>query len=120
MLGAYLLDLAPTTESRLGSLVKSAASTGGLGGGAIGAGLFLRFGPYPTRLVFVILTALFALLVLAVPVLPETADRVPGALAALRPQLAGLRCGPACVRRRDAVGAENYVHAGQVTCRFGR
>jgi hypothetical protein len=67
VLGAYLLDLAPTTESRLGSLVKSAASTGGLGGGAIGAGLFLRFGPYPTRLVFVILTALFALLVLAVP-----------------------------------------------------
>ncbi|HEY4458066.1 MAG TPA: MFS transporter [Pseudonocardiaceae bacterium] len=105
VLGAYLLDLAPSAESRLGSLVNSAASTGGLGVGAIGTGLLLRFAPYPTRLVFVVLSVLFALLVLVVPALPETVDRAPGALASLRPKIAV----PDSARRAFAVATPSFV-----------
>ena len=105
VLGAYLLDLAPSAESRLGALVNSAASTGGLGVGAIGAGLLLQFAPYPTRLVFVVLTALFALLLLIVPALPETVARVPGLLAALRPRVAV----PAGARSAFAAATPTFV-----------
>jgi MFS family permease len=105
VLGAYLLDLAPTAESRLGSLVNSAASTGGLGVGAIGAGLLLRFGPDPTRLIFLVLTALFGLLALAVAALPETVDRVAGALAALRPRVSV----PGAARRAFAAATPSFV-----------
>jgi MFS family permease len=87
VVGAYLLDLQPATGSRLGSLVNSAAATGGLGLGAVLSGVLIQYGPDPTRLVFVILTATFLLLALATSVLPETVDRKPGALAALRPQV---------------------------------
>ena len=41
VLGAYLLDLQPSDESRLGSLVNSAAPTFGLGVGAIATGLLV-------------------------------------------------------------------------------
>lgn len=105
VLGAYLLDVAPSAESRLGSLVNSAASTGGLGVGAIGTGLLLRFAPYPTRLVFLVLTALFVLLVLVVATLPETVGRVPGALASLRPRVAV----PDSARRAFAVATPSFV-----------
>jgi MFS family permease len=88
VLGAYLLDLQPSDGSRLGSLVNSAAPTFGLGLGAILTGLLIQYAPYPTRLIFVILTGLFVVLALATAVLPETVQRLPGALAAMRPQIA--------------------------------
>ena len=72
VLGAYLLDLQPADGSRLGSLVNSAAPTTGLGVGAVVTGVLVQWAPHPTRLVFVILTALFVLLALATLVLPET------------------------------------------------
>ncbi|HTZ42296.1 MAG TPA: MFS transporter [Jatrophihabitans sp.] len=87
-LGAYLLDLQPPTGSRLGSLVNSVAPTAGLGVGAAGTGLLVQYGPHPTRLVFAILTVAFVLLALGLLALPETAERVPGVLASLRPQVA--------------------------------
>jgi MFS family permease len=87
-LGAYLLDLQPD-GSRLGSLVNSAAPTLGLGVGAVITGLLVQYGPYPTRLVFAVLGALFVILiVLTAAALPETVLRVPGGLAALRPSVA--------------------------------
>ena len=88
VLGAYLLDLQPGDGSRLGSLVNSAAPMAGLGVGAVGTGLLVQYAPHPTRLVFAILTAVFVVLALATAALPETVQRVPGALAALRPQVA--------------------------------
>jgi predicted MFS family arabinose efflux permease len=88
VLGAYLLDLQPADGSRLGSLVNSAAPTAGLGIGALLTGVLAQYAPHPTRLVFAILTAVFVLLAAAVAVLPETVGREPGALAALRPQVA--------------------------------
>ncbi|HEY2167713.1 MAG TPA: MFS transporter [Jatrophihabitantaceae bacterium] len=87
VLGAYLLDLQPSNGSRLGSLVNSAAATGGLGIGALLTGVLVEYAPHPTRLVFVILTAAFVLLALATSVLPETVRREPGALAQLRPRV---------------------------------
>src|SRR4051812_36510040 len=57
VVGAYLLDLQPANGSRLGSLVNSAAATGGLGLGAMVSGVLIEYGPHPTRLVFAILTS---------------------------------------------------------------
>jgi MFS family permease len=88
VLGAYLLDLQPSDGSRLGSLVNSVATNFGFGIGAIVTGLLVEYAPDPTRLIFVILTGLFVALVLATLVLPETVPHVPGALAALRPEIA--------------------------------
>jgi MFS family permease len=87
-LGAYLLDLQPSDGSRLGSLVNSVAPTLGLGVGAMLTGLLVQYAPHPTRLIFAILTALFLVLAVVTVVLPETVQRVPGAVAALRPQIA--------------------------------
>ena len=78
VLGAYLLDLQPTDGSRLGSLVNSAAATGGLGLGAVLAGVLIQYAPQPTRLVFVVFVAAFVLLAAATALLPETVRRQPG------------------------------------------
>jgi MFS family permease len=88
VVGAYLLDLQPSTGSRLGSLVNSAAATGGLGLGAVLSGVLIEYAPHPTRLVFAVLTATFLALAAATIALPETVDHKRGALAALRPQVA--------------------------------
>ena len=85
--GAYLFDLQPA-GSRLGSLVNTALPLLGIGLGAVMAGLLVQYGPHPTRLIFVILMALFVLLALATALLPETVRRVPGAAATLRPRVA--------------------------------
>ena len=88
VLSAYLLDLQPAGSGRLGSLVNSVAPSSGLGVGAIGTGLLVQYAPHPTKLVFVVLLALFALVVLSTSVLPETVRPAPGAVAALRPTVA--------------------------------
>lgn len=87
VVGAYLLDLQPANGSRLGSLVNSAATTGGLGLGAALSGALIQYAPHPTRLVWAILSATFLALALVTTVLPETVERKPGALAAMRPQV---------------------------------
>jgi len=87
VVGAYLLDLQPTDGSRLGSLVNSVAATGGLGVGALLAGLLLQYGPQPTRLIFEFFVLAFLALAAATALLPETVDRRPGAWAALRPRV---------------------------------
>jgi MFS family permease len=105
VLGAYLLDLQPPDGSRLGSLVNSVAPGIGLGIGALGTGLLVQYGPHPTRLVFAILLADVAVLILITAVLPETVRRVPGALASLRPQVAV----PGPARRAFAAAAPSMV-----------
>jgi MFS family permease len=87
VVGAYLLDLQPPGGSRLGSLVNSAAATGGLGLGAAATGILIEYAPHPTRLVFAILTAAFLALAVTTALLPETVDRKPGVRAALRPRV---------------------------------
>jgi MFS family permease len=87
-MGAYLLDLQPSDGSRLGSLINSVAPTFGLGLGAIVTGALVQYATHPTRLIFAILTPLFVLLAFTTLALPETVQRIPGAVAALRPQIA--------------------------------
>jgi MFS family permease len=86
--GAYLFDLQPSGGSRLGALVNTAAPTFGIGLGAILAGVLVQYAPQPTRLVFAMLMALFVALAVATVLLPETVPHVPGAVAALRPEVA--------------------------------
>jgi MFS family permease len=105
VLGAYLLDLQPGGDSRLGSLVNSAAATGGLGLGAAITGALIQYGAHPTRLVFAILTAAFLGLALATGLLPETVERKRGVAAALRPRVSV----PGAARRAFARAVPTFV-----------
>ncbi len=71
-----------------GSLLTSIAPLFGMGAGALGAGALAQFAPAPTRLVFDVLLAILAAQTLAAFWLPETVSKRPGALAAMKPQLA--------------------------------
>jgi MFS family permease len=86
-LGATLLDY-QRRDRPLGALLNSASPTVGLSLGAVGAGLLVEFVPEPTDWVFGGLTAVFALALAAVLLVPESSPRLPGALSSLRPQVA--------------------------------
>ncbi|MER5276736.1 MFS transporter [Streptomyces sp. NPDC002809] len=91
---AALGELAGGRHARRASVVSTAANMGGLGLGAIVAGVFAQFGGNPTHLVFwVYLAALLPALV-AVAVVPETvAVRHRPVLSVRRPALPGERAG---------------------------
>jgi len=103
-LGAALLDL-QRPGRQVAQLVNGAAPPVGLTLGALGSGLLVQLAPAPTRLVYVVLAGLLVLAALALVALPEAAERVPGALASLRPRVsvpaptrpAMLRAAPAFV-----------------------
>lgn len=84
-LSAGLIDLQPAGRARLGALLNSAGSTGGVALGALGSGLLVQFAPAPTSLVFILLAVAFAAAAVGVALMPETVRRRPGALASLRP-----------------------------------
>jgi hypothetical protein len=83
-LSAGMLDI----HRERGSLLNSVSPLVGMGVGALGAGALAQFAPAPTRLVFDVLLALLAAQALAAFFLPETVSKRPGALAAMKPQLA--------------------------------
>jgi predicted MFS family arabinose efflux permease len=83
-LSAGLLDL----HRERGSLVNSVGPLLGMALGALGTGALVQFGPAPTRLVFELLLAVFAVQAVAALWLPETVARRPGALRSLKPTLA--------------------------------
>jgi hypothetical protein len=83
-LSAGMLDI----HRERGSLLNSVSPLVGMGVGALGAGALAQFAPAPTRLVFDVLLAILAVQTLAAFFLPETVSKRPGALAAMRPQLA--------------------------------
>ncbi len=83
-LSAGMLDV----NRERGSLLNSVSPLVGMGIGALGAGALAEFAPAPTRLVFDVLLAILALQTLAAFRLPETVSKRPGALAAMKPQLA--------------------------------
>ena len=86
-ISAYLIDLQPVRNPRLGALVNSTAPSVGLATGALGSGLLVQFAPEPTALVFAVLVVAFAAALLGVALMPETARRRPGAVASLRPRV---------------------------------
>ncbi|HTN23738.1 MAG TPA: MFS transporter [Solirubrobacteraceae bacterium] len=88
-ISAALLDLQPPANPRLGALVGVAAPLGGLAAGALGAGLLVQYGPNPTRLIFWLLFAVFAVAIIVATAIPETVDRAGRPWAhALRPSVA--------------------------------
>lgn len=87
-ISAALIDLQPTTKPRLGALLAAAAPMGGLAAGALGSGLLVEYAPHPTRLVYWLLVASFALAALLCTRIPETVVRKRSWLASLKPEVA--------------------------------
>src|ERR1700730_14086097 len=86
-LSAWLLDLQPPDHPHLGSLVASVAPVTGLATGALVSGLLVQYGPDPLHLVFSLLCAVFVLAFAAMPVIADVAQRTPGWLQSMRPQI---------------------------------
>ena len=89
-MAATLVDLSP---GRAG-VANAVTPLVGLAVGALGCGLLVEYAPAPTRLVYLVLLAGFAVAAVILAVLPETAATRPGARASLRPRVrvpAGLR-----------------------------
>lgn len=87
-ISAALIDLQPSGKPRLGALIAAAAPMGGLASGALGSGLLVQYGPDPTRLVYWLLIAAFALAAALACAIPETVARRPQWLRSLRPEVA--------------------------------
>ena len=87
-ISAALLDLQPRTNPRLGALVGVAAPLTGLAAGALGAGLLVQYGPNPTRLIFWLLFAVFAVAIVVATAIPETVRRDGPWAHSLRPSVA--------------------------------
>lgn len=90
-ISAYLIDLQPQRNPRLGALVNSTAPTLGLAAGGLGSGVLVQYAPHPTTLVFVLIAVVFVAAFVAVALMPETVVRQRGtgrhaALASLRPR----------------------------------
>jgi MFS family permease len=137
-LGAALIELQPH-GSGLGPLLSSSVPNLGLAVGALATSGLVQYAPAPTRLVWWLLLAGFALGVLAVAITLGRGERRPGALASLRPRVsvpaeartsfvAGLPCfiavwalgglylslGPSLAR--DLVGSDNLLWGGVTVC----
>ena len=84
-ISAWLLDLQPLGNPRLGGLVGGVALIAGLGLGALAAGLMIQVAPDPLHLTYWLLTGVFAFALVSMPVLPDIVPRVPGWLGSLRP-----------------------------------
>jgi MFS family permease len=85
-LGAALIDLQPG-GSGLAPLITSAASTLGLGAGALGTSVLAQYGPAPTRLVWWLLLGASIAAAAGILAMPEPGTRRPGVLASLRPRV---------------------------------
>lgn len=86
-ISAWLLDLQPQENPRLGSLVGGIAVISGLAAGALGSGLLVQYAPDPLHLVFWVLIVVFSLGLAAMFVVPDVVERRPGALRSMRPQI---------------------------------
>jgi MFS family permease len=86
-LGAALIDLQPE-GSGIAPVVTTGASLLGLGAGALGTSVLVRYGPAPTHLVWWLLLGTTVAAAAGVLAMPETAPARPGVLASLRPRVA--------------------------------
>ena len=85
-LGAALIDLQPE-GSGLAPVITAAASTLGLGAGALGTSALAQYGPAPTRLVWWLLLGASAAAAAGILAMPEPGTRRAGVLASLRPRV---------------------------------
>jgi MFS family permease len=85
-LSAAIADLAPAGRPSLAAAVNTAAPSAGLAVGALASGALVEYAPAPRVLIFAVLIALFASLLIALVVVPETVQRRSGSLRSLRPR----------------------------------
>ncbi|WP_196073210.1 MFS transporter [Nakamurella alba] len=84
---AGLIDLAPPGKVRFASVLSALIPAIGLAAGALISGALVRFGPMPTRLVYLVLGAGFLVLAVLVALMPASGDRRPVPLSALTPRM---------------------------------
>lgn len=72
-MGAALLELSPSSRPALGAQVNSAGPTVGIGLGGIGAGLLVQYAPAPTVLTYLLLVGAFAVSLIGVARMAESA-----------------------------------------------
>jgi MFS family permease len=84
-LSAWLIDLQPPGNPRLGSLTGGVAVILGLGLGAFISGLLVQYAPYPLQLVYVLLAGAYLLAAVGIAVVADPVERRPGWVASLRP-----------------------------------
>ncbi|GHB79134.1 MFS transporter [Streptomyces cirratus] len=77
-MGAALLELTPRSKPALGAQVNSAGPTVGIGLGGLGAGLLVQYGPAPTVLSYALLVGAFALTLVGVVRMGESAPGLQG------------------------------------------
>ncbi|WP_405495031.1 MFS transporter [Streptomyces sp. NBC_00096] len=77
-MGAALLELSPRSRPALGAQVNSAGPTVGIGLGGIGAGLLVQYAPAPTVLSYLLLVGAFAVTLVGVVRMAESAPRGSG------------------------------------------
>jgi MFS family permease len=83
-LGAGMLDL----DRAKGTIANAVAPVTGTAVGGLASGLLVQYLPEPTRLVYLVLFAVFVLQGVGVAFMPEPSPPKPGALASLRPKFA--------------------------------
>lgn len=86
-LSAGIIELAPPGKDRLAGLLNALVPSMGLGLGALVAGAFAQWAPDPTVVVYVVVAATLAVLVLLVALAPESEAARGGALASLVPRV---------------------------------
>jgi len=82
--GAAILD----GDKTRGPLLNSVTAFLGLLAGSLTGALLITFAPFPTVSIYALLFALMLLALALLPLMPETVTRTPGALRALKPQIA--------------------------------
>lgn len=85
---AYGIDTAPARPPWVASVVTSQAPLVGLTIGAVVSGLIVDVGPAPRTTVYLVMIALLAVCIALLTRAVETAQRHPGVLGSLRPQVA--------------------------------
>lgn len=81
--GAGLIDI----DRARGTVANAIVPMAGTAIGGLFAGVMIQFMPAPTQLVYIVLGVVFVLQGAAVVFIDETAQRRPGALASLKPQI---------------------------------
>src|SRR5712672_1391860 len=108
VLGAVILD----TDHRRGPLLNSVTAFLGLTAGALGAAALVTFAPDPLHLVYELLFALTALMMVLLFVMPETVTRKAGALASLRPRVSVPRQSRAALLRITPASIAAWAFGG--------
>ncbi len=86
-ISAWLLDLQPRNNPRIGGLIGGISLLAGLAAGALASGLLVQFGPDPLHLVFWLLIGIYMLAFLTMFVIPDISPRTPGWLQSLPPRI---------------------------------